>query len=471
MAGKNRLSRRAITFIVSCIVIFAVSTRKESRLVARFLSSLNFSNEMDLAISVMGFLPPKQNNPVNILALGGSVTYGDEDNWNTAYSKALGDRFYELGCHVDNLAIRASGAQIPSMCIQSMVSGDVLLRENQTNIEEKEYDVILLEFSLNGFEGLELLVHRLKKRYPNAIIVYLQLMTKKGVNEFANDGNRVDFLRMAPKTIKFLLDRDVVFYNFPRYQLQSINFEEDEKHLNKRGHGIVADGLYELIGEKVIAKKKAEEKGEGNTNTVSWEDAGGGDSCYFWFQGGNIPEETQKLLRVDDNEKQMTEFSKTKFAYETSYGEETRLEFFCDPELDDKGDVKLPMPPLYLVHMTTGTPSLYPDASIAHFHHQRLGANREIEKWEYISTKSVGAQPTINHLTEASKVGTVSPGWNRIFVKPIERKKKLPFRTVGIVISKWDYHDYEIVGEYDEVNDREMTFLRNINDQPQQQVE
>lgn len=57
--------------------------------------------------------------PLNILALGGSQTWGARlNNRHDAYPWLIGQPFPD---HVDNLATRATGADYPSVCLESMI--------------------------------------------------------------------------------------------------------------------------------------------------------------------------------------------------------------------------------------------------------------------------------------------------------------------------------------------------------------
>jgi len=66
---------------------------------------------------------------LNILALGGSITWGAEldDRDDEAFPQTIGKLYnefmnYSLDVSVDNLAIRATGADYPSMCLQTLLS-------------------------------------------------------------------------------------------------------------------------------------------------------------------------------------------------------------------------------------------------------------------------------------------------------------------------------------------------------------
>lgn len=111
--------------------------------------------------------------PIQILALGGSVTWGATlSNRYDAYPWLLGkaynrnqqpsdEDYYKL--YVDNLAMRATGADYPSLCLESIVS------------PTKSYDIILFDFVMNGTDGFPLLIRRLRERYPKAVLIYVHI--------------------------------------------------------------------------------------------------------------------------------------------------------------------------------------------------------------------------------------------------------------------------------------------------------
>jgi len=100
---------------------------------------------------------------LKILTLGGSVTWGAAlASREQAYPYLLS---HEGNYIVHNLAVRASDPHYPSLCLQSILRGR----------ESIEFDVIILEFSLNGYNGLTTLIKRLQYRYPNAALIYMHL--------------------------------------------------------------------------------------------------------------------------------------------------------------------------------------------------------------------------------------------------------------------------------------------------------
>ena len=112
--------------------------------------------------------------PIQILALGGSVTWGATlPNRYDAYPWLLGKAFnsnlptlgnaVDFKAYVDNKAMRATGADYPSICLESIVS------------PTKSYDIILFDFVMNGTNGFPLLIQRLRERYPQAILIYVHI--------------------------------------------------------------------------------------------------------------------------------------------------------------------------------------------------------------------------------------------------------------------------------------------------------
>jgi hypothetical protein len=101
--------------------------------------------------------------PINILAFGGSVTWGAmlEDR-HLAYPWMLGTPYVD---HVDNMAMRATGADYPSLCLESIIP----------DAANKNYDVILFDFVMNITDGFPLLLKRLRERFPEAIIIYVHI--------------------------------------------------------------------------------------------------------------------------------------------------------------------------------------------------------------------------------------------------------------------------------------------------------
>jgi len=137
---------------------------------------------------------------LNILALGGSKTYGSGVLDSETYVHQLGKL---LNATSNNLGIPASGSEYPSSCIQSMLR-DYHHHDTTFNDEDIMYDVVILEFSTNDSldnlrDSLRVLARRIRIRYPNALIIYLHsyhfgsyltLLKERNVhNKFIRDRN------------------------------------------------------------------------------------------------------------------------------------------------------------------------------------------------------------------------------------------------------------------------------------------
>ena len=96
-------------------------------------------------------------NSLRVAAFGSSNTWGAGlDNRFEAYP-------YLLSPEVDNFASFSAGPNYASVCTQTLVGDDEM------------YDVILLEFWLRAYEGLEELTRRLRGRFPLAVMIFIKL--------------------------------------------------------------------------------------------------------------------------------------------------------------------------------------------------------------------------------------------------------------------------------------------------------
>ena len=275
--------------------------------------------------------PAKLLRPINILALGGSNTWGAEirDRMD-AYPFLIGAPF--TSGNVDNMAMRATGADYPSVCLETIVPDS----------GTKNYDVILLEFVINGVNGFPLLLKRLRARYPEAIIIYVQLwsmLTHARTMDLKKDargtGKNIDlpYRWVDPdRPGSFSIGGDVkscerevcsdtemgalvteaggYLYKLPtgpspKDSLLDGVFARDWHHLSERGHRIVADGILEILSQH--QRDVFTEKPLGTF--------GLGDQCYAWFMSGNaeVGYSGAKMTIVrtkDNNEKNYLEFDR-----------------------------------------------------------------------------------------------------------------------------------------------------------------
>jgi hypothetical protein len=101
--------------------------------------------------------------PLHILSFGTSQTYGHglEDKGRESYPYLI----TPFPNHVDNLGMPATAADHPSLCLESMIP----------EADTKSYDVILFEYTFNQSDGTRLLLRRLRERYPDALIVFVNI--------------------------------------------------------------------------------------------------------------------------------------------------------------------------------------------------------------------------------------------------------------------------------------------------------
>jgi hypothetical protein len=117
-----------------------IGESSEAQLHGRKLPLIDFSDPKEVHIKESE--SEVSTYKLNILALGGSVTWGAHlQHRNESYPYVIQNLYEEvLGndveVTVDNMAIRATGADYPSLCLQSMVE------EANPDEPEKSYDLV-----------------------------------------------------------------------------------------------------------------------------------------------------------------------------------------------------------------------------------------------------------------------------------------------------------------------------------------
>jgi hypothetical protein len=369
--------------------------------------------------------PPKRS--LNVLSLGGSVTWGSglDDRRDLAYpSLLLKDQ--NLIQRSDNLAIRASSAVWPSQCLQTMIRQDVKVPGTTEN-EEIEYDVILLEFSLNGLMGLQLLLHRIRRRYPNALLIYIDLYSNRrpGFSNCIGSG-----CRMTPTRLRGLIDLlntvDAQMLQLPRPQ-DAQHWEEDYvkpffardfHHLSAVGHEWVANQVLQVISQHPsVGTTSNTMSHSGNHEKGDWLE---GDLCFSWFKSGHVPQ-TNDASRLKLEGGTLNEFAKLKYAYE--------IPSHASIQLDTSSLLK-GSAPLVLVYMTKQ--NLYPRVSIS------LNEDTTFLEMDSISP----AKWADDHVTATQSLGIVEPSSNihvqietlRNLGSGAQESEEWPFRLVGIIM-------------------------------------
>ncbi len=373
-----------------------------------------------------------------ILALGGSTTWGAKlesrsEAFPTVLSSLLGPEWETV-----NVAIRATGASLPSQCVQTMIT--------DAGYANQEFDVILLEYSLNGLQNMQYLVKRLRRRYPKATFVYVDLYAlRMSIQDSVNQLLPKDILNQGLKAMeadqkisKMILETpksnwvwskpmvnfakklyleafDIVAqvdgytYEFPMPQAPADAmqwFGQDFHHLNAAGHQQVARGLLRLLDSlKVEPPSPSCHYCDG-----TW---GKGDICFSWFETGETP-------RLGIKGGTMLEFAPSKYALHIGkpYGPRATVTF-SNPFPESQ--------PIEISYMSWRDPSFYP----------RFRATLIDETGTSISVNVNPINPVhaqrIYHITVSTPLGWAKPGRNVLTIEPTETKE-VPARLIGIIM-------------------------------------
>lgn len=335
---------------------------------------------------------------LNILTLGGSVTWGAGlSSRDLAFPSLLS----QMGPYiVHNLAIRASDPHYPSLCLQSM------LRDR----ESIEFDVIILEFSLNGFNGLSTLIKRLQYRYPNAALIYIHLYSLNISTRQLPDGSFIwlnqPFFYPGPAIQQLLDDIQAYTFIFPKPDEPKDAdeyFAHDRHHISENGHQFIASKLVHLLGETSFVKSA-----DDNLDIFKW---GNGDQCENWFDTGEIDgfvveeyEEGIMKSMKDDNGN-----DNNKFTIEFQKSGSMRIE-----------NQSFNTVPVYILYMSAR--DKYPITNII------IGDK----------VTSVDPHRLNNHVAEAIPVGWAHPGLNVLSIEPTSDMQE-PFRILGIALFGFSY--------------------------------
>jgi hypothetical protein len=346
-----------------------------------------------------------------------------------------------------NLAVRATGAFYASQCIETMI------REGTptTDSENADFDVILIEYSLNGLEGLDLLLQRLRRRYPLAIFVYVHLwslrmsvhnaITEEQPRQILNqglkfteadekittmladptaqwawsDGMVADSKQVSMQALDSIAKVHGYVYEFqrpdsPMKVMEDHWFGPDYHHLSSKGHEIVAQGIFSLLqrpetNAPPFTKLKFQDR--------SW---GKGDQCFSWYETG----ETRSVEISGGTMKLFVKPDKWALHIGQRFGAEARLTFSNNSNERQ---------PVELFFMSWGDPSIYPKSTITLTSEENASVNRMTLDPIY----PIRAQ-RIYHITNTVRVGWAEPGRNSLHIVPNETTER-PLRVTGIVMS------------------------------------
>jgi len=364
-----------------------------------------------------------------VIAFGTSHTYGAklEDRFAQAYP-------WLLTPDAVNLGIRASSPSYPALCLQTMIS--------KTPYEN--YDVIILEFII-WTTHLDLLAERLRERYPDALIIFVELWNAVRIRRTENNEmvlfwmernfpqttkldspEFVEHIRTKtqPKDWKFDLrgreefiqqiakNVDAEVFHLPRLDSahaalvqQGKLFDQDRNHISEFGHQVVARGV-----AKIINNHQFHQNNKDNSPKLGSWGSGGGDACSNWFETG------QGVPVFKGHNTELRKFAPSKYALELYIGGATII-------------VNNPFPTdrtLYLMYMVMGPPpSPYPKTMASLPYTQQ--PNVELDTSTNFDTLYV-------HVTKIKRIGTIPPGITSLNLFPLEDLGK-PFRLTGLVVS------------------------------------
>jgi len=334
--------------------------------------------------------------------------------------------------HGDNYGIRANGPNYPASCINTM-------------LEDSEYDVFILEYYMVQETGMMTLAHRLRERFPDAIIIifrnwYPFMLHDSGykIDKFRADRGfgrnfihdlefHKAFLEYGKEKWKFRhinwpdkiqyqenVARDVGAYislmpfteeaEGPDGYLEIGRkfFADDSFHQSAQGHADMARRVKEIVDRVGVPK---------NPRMGKFNDE---DHCYNWLQTGVIPD---KGLTYS-NSFQMLQMPNT---------EKYTLELSDDAEqgwINVVNPVDHPMR-LFVAYMTTSpAPYVYPLA----------------EAWMESNVRVQLEPAALNypdkevHVPRLVDMGLVNPGDSRVFFRTLEKAER-PFRLVQVILT------------------------------------
>jgi hypothetical protein len=216
---------------------------------------------------------PRRVLPLKIAAFGGSVTWGSamEHSPESTYVNLVAS-FLRSACsrgeaalcnissggvEVNNAAIRAAGSAIPYYCLDTLIA------------DASSFDIVLLEFAINGYDEIEGLVSRLQNANPEVVLI--------GVTVWSMQGSLLtDFFfsqRLRAIGVPVIDIHAGVRRRFAELETEGSLFASDKHHFNENGHRITAELITQFIVNTVTlcgkssTDKKTEQTGFSFTGT------------------------------------------------------------------------------------------------------------------------------------------------------------------------------------------------------------
>mmetsp|Transcript_38931 Transcript_38931/g.57287 ORF Transcript_38931/g.57287 Transcript_38931/m.57287 type:complete len:489 (-) Transcript_38931:101-1567(-) len=412
------------------LYLFSVFSDPQS-VESKTLQQSEFQQQVESSIKAA--FPVEANGkprPLNVLSFGGSVTWGAKvsNRLEQTYPELIGAPNLD---HVDNFAIRATGADYPSLCLESILS------EAQVP-PDQSYDIIFVEFVLNGMKGLPRLLRRLKHYYPDAVIVFVELWsvlgdavergTNRTVFEVGPDSS-IDWVWMDnPSLTQFLKGISAFVFGeiggymyklpMPERPIEAIErgwFADDWQHLSEIGHEFLAEDMMRMLTSSpdVVHRLISNQKRIGSKESHDrWAVR---DHCFNWFESGIVPPPPE-FYYEGANLRDLLDLNPNEFKW--------LLEFspgggFIKVNSNFPGPV-----PLTLGYMTRMDPAEYPLVEVMVNGHNPIVLDPNVNNSKHLPKA---------HITSFTEVGWVEPGENIITIKPMEERRDL-FRLSGVIM-------------------------------------
>jgi len=397
---------------------------------------------------------PQKRDKLNILTLGGSVTWGAAiPNRGQSYPNVLRDFDKH---NVTNLAIRATGSDYPAQCISSMFRIEEY-NEESTYHPEVPFDVIIFEFSINGMSGFDLLLKRLQERFPDALFIYIDLWSLRNGGAMDSTSAR-QLVKEAGGYVYFFGNKGTPllpfeFRDLPKYEIGSKTnsppdhimqlFADDTHHISTYGHSLARFQVKTIIEQygKIPMKPRL----------GSWH---GGDKCRSWFEDGKVSDSLQIIdgAKLNEWDKEKHKFAieldapRAVIEYTHNGDNEAPINFQFMTKSIDKWDVFSGLYPPVVVRITPAVEKIENTQEIVSgFHAESNGEfhpNLKLisdtyrgpdDGWNFISSvnKLMGLRHF--HITSVEHGGTLKPGKNYIQVYTLEKRKN-PFRLTATIV-------------------------------------
>ena len=287
----------------------------------------------------------------SIVVFGGSVTWGVglDNPANESWANVLATLLQQINvvdhAHVRNLAIRAHGSDAAATCFDNMLrpgsSGSPMddvfgAAPSLTNhaVPPEPADIVLFEFSINGQENLDKLMRNLRRRYPDAIFLYVQHFALWAESSLRVEpaARRMKFLENATwpcnldwqcsprhQALSMCPIRPDLQANFKLFSVQLFSlrstlrslspkqvagyFAPDLHHLSRAGHALVAEGVLQTIvraagcgGPGCDEHRLGPDRADGcaASETAEFHDTRA-SSCFLWYSSGSVDPELRLL--------------------------------------------------------------------------------------------------------------------------------------------------------------------------------